>query len=75
MLYFAHGLSQAILLFIIAIICYHYAKHKSKEKDIDTLTFIKMKRNELKNIFIKSRTCCYFDDKMTFEDLILVIIY
>ena len=25
-------------LFIIASICYHYAKHKSKQKDIDTLT-------------------------------------
>ena len=27
-----------ILLFIIAIICYHYAKHRSKQKNIDTLT-------------------------------------
>ena len=27
-----------ILLFIIAIICYHYAKHRSKQKDIGALT-------------------------------------
>ena len=27
-----------ILLFIIAIICCHYTKHRSKQKNIDTLT-------------------------------------
>ena len=27
-------LSEIILLFIIAIICYHYAKHRSKQKNI-----------------------------------------
>ena len=27
-----------ILLFIIAIICYHYGKHRSKQKGIDALT-------------------------------------
>ena len=27
-----------ILLLIITIICYHYAKHRSKQKDIDALT-------------------------------------
>ena len=39
-----------LLLFIITIICYHYAKHRSKQKNIGTLTtikFIKMENNEL----------------------------
>ena len=27
-----------ILLLIITIICYHYAKHRSKQKDINVLT-------------------------------------
>ena len=27
-----------ILLLIITIICYHYEKHRSKQKGIDTLT-------------------------------------
>ena len=27
-----------ILLLIITIICYHYARHRSKQNDIDTLT-------------------------------------
>ena len=34
-------LLETILLFIIAIICYHYAKHRSKDKNIDTLKNIK----------------------------------
>ena len=32
------GLLVIILLLIIAIICYHYAKNWLKQKDIDTLT-------------------------------------
>ena len=31
-------LSVAIILFMIDIICYHDAKHRSKQKNIDTLT-------------------------------------
>ena len=31
-------LSVAIILFMISIICYHDAKHRSKQKNIDTLT-------------------------------------
>ena len=31
-------LSVIILLLIISIICYHYAKHRSKQKSTDTLT-------------------------------------
>ena len=27
----------AILLFTTAIICYHYPKHRSKQKNIDTM--------------------------------------
>ena len=30
-------LSAVILLLIITIICYHYAKHRSKQKGIDAL--------------------------------------
>ena len=37
--YILHTVLLAIiLLLIIAIICYQYAKHRSKEKDIDALT-------------------------------------
>ena len=36
--YILHTVLLAImLLFIITIICYHYAKHRSKEKGIDVL--------------------------------------
>ena len=31
-------LSAIILILIITIICYHYAKHRSKQKGIDALT-------------------------------------
>ena len=36
--YILHSLLVIILLLIITIICYHYAKHKSKQKSIDALT-------------------------------------
>ena len=37
--YILHTVLLAIkLLLIITIICYHYAKHRSKQNDIDALT-------------------------------------
>ena len=37
--YILHTVFLAIiLLLIITIICYYYAKHRSKQKDIDALT-------------------------------------
>ena len=35
---FHTALLVIILLLIITIICYHYAKHRSKQKSIDALT-------------------------------------
>ena len=37
--YISHTVLLTIILLLrIAIICYHYAKHRSKQKDIDALT-------------------------------------
>ena len=55
-----------ILLFRIAIICYHYAKQiKAK---IYWRTNIKMENNELKENCIKNCKCYYFDDIIKIED-------
>ena len=35
---FYTALLEIILLLTITIICYHYEKHRSKQKDIDALT-------------------------------------
>ena len=37
-----------MLLLIITIICYYYAKHRSKQKDINALTIKKWKIMDLK---------------------------
>ena len=42
-------LLKMISLFLIAIICYHYTKHKSKQKRMDN---IKMENNELKKFVL-----------------------
>ena len=42
-----------ILLFIIAIICYHYAKYREKIKKLLATNNIKMENNELKKFVLK----------------------
>ena len=52
-----------ILLFIIAIICYHYAKHRSKlKKEYCHGKNINMENNEFKKVSINNSTYYYFDD-------------
>ena len=46
-------LSAIILILIITIICYHYAKHRSKQKGIDALTIKKWKILSLKMYVLK----------------------
>ena len=36
--YILHTVLLVIMLFIITIICYHYTKHRSKQKNFATLT-------------------------------------
>ena len=43
---------MAILLFVIIIICYHYAKHQNKKKEVG----------------IKNCTCYYFGYAIKIED-------
>ena len=59
-----------ILLFIIAIICYHYTslQLRSKQKDIGTLTIKKTKNNKLKKFVLKYCTCHYSDDIIKIEN-------
>ena len=54
-----------ILLFIIPIICYHYAKHRSNRKNILAQ---KMENKEFKKFWIKNCTCYYCNDINKFED-------
>ena len=57
-----------MLLFIIAIICYHYAKYNKNLKETYCCTKnIKMENNEFK-VRIKNLTCHYFNDRIKFED-------
>ena len=42
-----------ILLLIVTIICYHYAKHRSKEKGIDALTISKWRIVNFKKFTLK----------------------
>ena len=42
-----------ILLLIITIICYHYAKHRSKQKSIDVLTIYKWRIMNFKKFVLK----------------------
>ena len=59
-----------ILLFIITIICYHYAKHSSKrkKKTYCRTNNIIVKNNEFQKVRIKNCTCYYFDSIIKFED-------
>ena len=45
---------MVILLLIIAIICYHCAKHRSKQKGIDTLTIQKWRIINLQKFALKT---------------------
>ena len=62
------GLLAIILLLIIAIICYRYAKHWSKQKKYLCTLNIKIENNKFKTVCVKNRTCYYFDDIIKFED-------
>ena len=61
---------MAILLFIIVVICYHYAKHriKQKKKCWHTGNIKVEKNNKLKEAHIKNCTCYYFNDIIKIED-------
>ena len=58
----------AIILLSIIMIYYHYAKHRSKQKNNGTLTIQKWRKNELKKVGIKNSTCYYFHDIIKIED-------
>ena len=42
-----------MLLFIIAIVCYHYTKYRSKQEGIDALTIRKPRIMNLKKFLLK----------------------
>ena len=50
------ALFAIILILIITIICYHFAKHRSKQKGNDALTNIKWKIRNFK-MFVLKITC------------------
>ena len=50
-----------ILIFIIDITCYHYAKHRLKTKKNKRILKID-KNNEIKRVVNKNCTCYYFDN-------------
>ena len=56
-----------ILLVMIAIICYHYEKGRSKLKKVMPHK-INLKHNEFKTGRIKNRTSYYFNCIIKFED-------
>ena len=61
--YILHAILLVIkLLLIIAIICYYYAKHRSKLKNTLPLQQYKMENSEFKKIRIKKCTCYYLDE-------------
>ena len=54
--------SVIILLLTVTIICYDYAKHRSKQKSMMHWQD-KMENNKIFKKFVyKNRTCYYFDD-------------
>ena len=58
-----------IILFLIAIISYHYVKHRLKLKMAYCHTKnIKVEHKESKEVSIKNSTCYYFDDTTKIED-------
>ena len=62
------GLLLMILLFIIAIICYHYARHRSEQKNVLLQQQYKLENNEFEKVSIKNWTRYYFHDIIKFED-------
>ena len=58
-----------ILPFIIAIICYHYAKQIKTKKYWPTNN-INLENNELKKVSIKNQMLC-FDDIIKFKDFLM----
>ena len=64
-----------ILIFIIAIICYHYTKHRPKlkktyceKKKYCRTKNIKIENNEFKKVRIKNCACYYLNNIIKFED-------
>ena len=57
-----------ILMFIIAIINYHYAKYRSIQKKYWSTNNIKTGNNELKKVWIKNHTFYCFEDIIIIED-------
>ena len=65
--YILHTILLVIILpFITAIICYRYAKHRSKLKKYEHANNIKVESNEFEKVCIENRTCYYFDDIIKF---------
>ena len=53
----------------MALVCYHYAKHRSKEKNIGSVTIKKTeKNNKLKIVSIKTCMRTYFNCIIQIED-------
>ena len=67
--YILHGvLLVIVLLLIVTIICYHYEKHRSKQKSIDALQIQKWKIENFKKFILKNRTCHDIYDIIKLED-------
>ena len=64
-----------ILLFTIIIICYHYAKYRSKQKKYCRTNNIKIENNDLRKVSVENFTCYYFNDLIKFEDFDFDIIF
>ena len=62
-----------ILLLIITIISYHYAKHSSKQKKHWCTNNMKWKMMNLTMFLLK--TCYYFGDIIKLKDFVLIIIW
>ena len=56
------------MLLIIAVICFHHAKYRSKVKTWEHANSTKIETNEFKKARIKSRALYYFDDIIKYED-------
>ena len=64
-----------LLLFTIIIICYHYAKYRSKQKKYCRTNNIKIENNDLRKVSVENFTCYYFNDLIKFEDFDFDIIF
>ena len=62
--YILHTVLLAIILsLIITVICHHYVKQKASMH-----WQYKIENNEFKKVYIKNRTCFYFDDIIKLDD-------